>query len=273
MPFYNADPFITAMRNYRLVYIDGRYGGGKTALAFRLAYELVIRWKYRYIMSNTLSVWNDDPKKVYLQNNNGGMEVNGVLVLDESGEFMESRSAVKEWLSFNRKIDTIMLLPSFLPPSRDVRILTVQRIFNANIIGIPAWFFRWEIDKGSVRDGGVFAWWKPFEIFGIYDTRGMPTDANILLDMVKAWVAKAAAALSYQETAQKTEGTRTVAIDFTSFSRGLSEGASSGAPANENSSGISVDDLQGAIDDFAAITKRAEAAVSVSRKGKGRGRR
>lgn len=261
MPFLNADPFMSAMRNFRLVYVDGRYGGGKTALAFRLAYELVVQHRYRYILSNCLSVWSDDPKKVILRD---GVEVNGVLVLDEAGAFMSSRSEVQGWLEYNRKIDVIMLLPSFMPPSRDVRILTVQRIFNANIIGIPAWFYRWEIDKGSVRDGGVFCWWRPFEIFGIYDTKGMPSDANLLLQKVKDWVAQASRTLSYEETAAK----RQIVSIFAQTDERLSAGAASGVASNVNPASVSVDDIQGTIDEFAQITRRAEAALSLSRKNK-----
>lgn len=261
MPFINSDPFMTAVRQFRLLYIDGRYGGGKTALAFRIGYELVMTYKYRYLLSNTLSVFNDDPAKVYLRE---GVEANAVLVLDEGGEFLSKRSEVEQWLSYNRKIDTIMLIPSFLPPSRDVRILTVQRIFNANILGIPAWFYRWEIDKGSVTDGGVFCWWRPFEIFGVYDTRGMPSDANKLLEKVKSWVAQAARTLSYQETASKAE----IARHITGAGFRLQEDTPASAPAAEHTPDTSVADLQGVVDEFTASARKAEKAVSILAKSK-----
>lgn len=261
----NTDAFINAVRNYRILYLDGRLGGGKTALAFRLAYELLMKYKYRYLLSNTLSVWNDDFSKVYLRNN---IWLDGVLLFDEAGEFFEGRAQVKEALSFLRKINGIMLLPSFLPPARDVRILTVQRVYNLQMVGLPVWVYRWEIDKGSVTDGGMFFWVNPHEIYGIYDTLGMPSDAHDILQNLKNYVAQAATTLGYDKTAKKKQ----VISIFASEGLGLRASAASGAASDESTPNQTMDDLRGVVDTLYETTVRAQKAVSVSGK-KSRGRR
>lgn len=190
-----ADNIINYARNYRVVYLGGRYGGGKTAFAFRLAHELVTKYKYRYLLSNVASVWNTPAEAVQLRD---GVYADAVMILDEGGMFLDNASEAKSWLAYLRKLNIILLVPSVLPPSTLMRRLSVQRTFNANSIGIPAWLYGLRLDAGIVKQEDKFLWWKPSEIFGIYDTVGMPADASELLAFLKVWTDQAKKQLGYQ---------------------------------------------------------------------------
>ncbi len=52
------------LNQYRVAWMGGGYGTGKTLLCFELAYELVLSGRYRYILSNCNSVWTDNPEIV-----------------------------------------------------------------------------------------------------------------------------------------------------------------------------------------------------------------
>lgn len=269
----NVDPFLTAIRNYRVVHLGGRYGSGKTALAFMLAYELLTKYKYRYLFSNTDSVWNDDPSDFFLRD---GVHADAVLNLDEAGEYLETRSEVKQWLSYLRKLNVILLLPSFLPPARDVRMLSCQRIFNAEILGLPLWVYRWGIDSGHIDDGGMFFWWRPSEIWGIYDTIAMPSDAESILKNVKSWVAQAAKNTGYTRTALNYAAQSRSASLFADIALpnvGLSTQVTQTPPTSEGFASVqTVVDLSGVVDAAAETARKLEKTVSLSNKNS-RGRR
>ena len=55
----NAQLAMGYLRLYRVAFIEGRYGGGKTSLAFRMAHDLLRSGQYRYLLSNVKSVWTD----------------------------------------------------------------------------------------------------------------------------------------------------------------------------------------------------------------------
>lgn len=186
--------FALAVRNYRVVWIAGRYGGGKTALAFRLAHELMQRFDFRYVLSNVRSVWNTNPDKVLLRN---GYSVDAVMVLDEGGMFLDSPQMAKEWLAYLRKLNIVLIVPSVIAPSLLMRRCTVQRTGNLQMFGIPAWRFEWALSNGLVQQKSSFWWYGFSEIFGIYDTLGMPSEAGDLLQYVAFWTRAAGVSLNY----------------------------------------------------------------------------
>lgn len=178
-----ADNILNYARNYRVCYIGGRYGGGKTALAFRLAYELCLRFEFRYILSNVSSIWCTPPDRVVLRDG----FVDAVIVLDEGGMFLDDAASARQWLAFLRKINVVLLVPSVLPPSLVMRRLSVQRLANFDAFGVPLWYYGVRLDAGIIKVRDAFFWLFPSEIYGIYDTRGMPTDANELLGYIRLW--------------------------------------------------------------------------------------
>ena len=78
------DGFYMLLRQYRTAWFSGRVAVGKTSLCFRLAYDLVVKNKYRHIVSNIYSVWCDPLEDVKLLED--GM-LKTVIIVDEGGLF------------------------------------------------------------------------------------------------------------------------------------------------------------------------------------------
>ncbi len=181
-------------RNYRVCYLGGRYGGGKTSFAFRLAYDLCQYYGFRYILSNVRSVWNTEPRHVTLRD---GVYIDAVFVLDEGGMYLDNAAQAKSWLAYLRKLNAVLILPSTFPPALLMRRLTVQRTHNFNAWGLPLWVYGIRLDSGIIKQTDWCAWYYPSEIYGIYDTVGMPSQANDLLDYLQDWTRSAASTLNY----------------------------------------------------------------------------
>lgn len=197
MTLFQHEGLVHSARNYRVVFLGGRYGGGKTALAFRLAYELMQNrsFGFRYLLSNVRSVWNTPPSAVELRD---GVFADAVMVLDEGGMFLDSPRRAKEWLAYLRKLNIVLLIPSVIEPALIMRRLSIQRLQNFQPYGLPLWRFGWRLDSHMVKQKNAFLWWNFAEIFGIYDTMGMPADADALLGEIEKWVEKSSKALGYK---------------------------------------------------------------------------
>jgi hypothetical protein len=195
MPLLFSSNILNYARNYRVCYIGGRYGGGKTALAFRLAYDLCLSFGFRYILSNVASVWCTPPDRVVLRD---GVYADAVIILDEGGMYLDNAHDARQWLAYLRKLNVVLLVPSVLPPSRLMQRLTVQRTINADAFGLPLWLYGVRLDAGIVKVKDGFSWLFPSEIYGVYDTRGMPSDASELLVYLREWIAAASSVLGYR---------------------------------------------------------------------------
>lgn len=182
-------------RNYRHMWFSGRQGGGKTALAFRMAHDLCRQFKFRYIVSTSKSPWAVSPDTVTLRE---GVWADTVLILDEAGLYIRSPAEAKSWMAFLRKLNCVLLMPSVVPPSSLFRTVSVTRSYNLEAFGLPFWRFDVNISEAGQRVKDSFWWYKPSEIFGCYDTLGQPQDADELLIYLKKWAAASQAALGYQ---------------------------------------------------------------------------
>ena len=176
-------------------------------------------------------------------------KLDAILILDEAGEFLGSRSQANEWLAYLRKLNVVLLLPSVRPPASDVRFLNVGRTMNWNVIGVPCWTYAGHLDGvGGVDEKFTFYWWFPSEIYGIYDTDGFPSDADTLLNFPKTMTAQAAKVLGYDNTARKNS----IYEQSTDASgRTIAEQVSS------------VVDVEGAIDHLEQAAKKVSESVSV----------
>lgn len=180
---------------YRCIYIDGRYGGGKTALAFKLAIELQKRREYYYILSNTKSIVNDKPEDVVMRD---GQYVDAVIVLDEGGLFLETNADVKKWMFALRKLNISIIIPSVEPPHSRMTKLTIQRLMNWQVFGLPVWTYGWILRSGQQKQKGMFHWLFPEEIYGIYDTQGVPVDAGYISGWVATWAERLQQTTGYE---------------------------------------------------------------------------
>jgi len=211
-----------------------------------------------------MSVWRDDPADVFLAN---GKTADAVLILDEAGVFMKSASETEEWLAALRKLNIVILCPSFLPPSRTARMLVLQRVFDATIIGVPVWWFKWHLDMGVLNEKGNFYWRNPQEIFGIYDTEGYPSEADELLNYVQEWTSQAQVNTGYKSTEETAGSVGKIArLPPQTIERLPSRPAAHASKTARHTAPAYVADMERAADNLYAATQKAEAAISVSRR-------
>ncbi len=161
-----ASNVISMLQEYRLCWISGRFSGGKTSVAYRLAYDFLQRG-YRLISTN-MSVWSDDFESVTFDSSSGSPKLRCVFILDEGGLYFKSTSQIEEIAAFAAKMDCIYIIPSFFPPVRSAQVLIIQPIFGLRGAGVPLVVYKWRVKIGSFSDSGIFFWWRPSEVYGVY---------------------------------------------------------------------------------------------------------
>lgn len=174
--FINAAPIFSILDMYRLIWISGRVGGHKTALAYRIAQDYLEKG-YRLI-SNNKSVWADDPEKIELIDGH----LKAVILMDEGGLYFKSGRQVEQIASYLAKMDMMIIFPSFWPPARVAQIVNIQPVISLKPSGLPVIIYKWSVQIGSFRDKGWFAWINPQEIYGIYSRQDPGADADQIID-------------------------------------------------------------------------------------------
>lgn len=192
---YGGNTLYEYLRMYRCCWLRGRMGSGKTALAHKLAYDLISAGHFRYLVSNIRSVWNDAPADVLLRE---GVFVDAVIILDEGGIFAEGSYKAKKYLQYLRKMNCCVMVPSFLKPAAVMRDFSIKRSINWEIAGIPVWSYRYFVTDGVDNYHDWFHWIRPYEVFGVFDTGGFPSSDAGLEDWMVSWTKKAAAATGYE---------------------------------------------------------------------------
>ena len=166
--FLMADAFLRMVANYRVVWLSGRFGGGKTSLAVWLAAWLVKNSYARQLVSNIPIIGRSHPPPVPVNNS--------VILLDESWMYVDSWTDVKAYAAFLRKANLYLLLPSVWPPHHRLRMLECHRVFNGFVLGLPFWVYRWSLSMASIAEKGYFMLWNPQRCFNLYDTEYIPRD-------------------------------------------------------------------------------------------------
>lgn len=190
-------PVTSLIRNYRVLSLLGRVGSGKTLLAFYLAYRLVRLGYFRHIVSNIPCVWNTPLDRVDLRMDaRGHASLDTVVVLDEGGLFLKTSRDTDKYLAFLRKFNVCILVPSVEPPASKLTKLSFQRVFNAGIIGIPAWQYMYSLRYGQIKQQEHFWFINPPGMYGVYDTGAVPSSDEGISD----WL------LEFNEREQSTRG-------------------------------------------------------------------
>lgn len=177
--FFGAETFFRHVRNFRVCWFRGRYGGGKTALSVATALKLLDAGVVESCVSNIPvafgeQVLPDVPYKV-------------AILMDEGGLFWKTGAAFERVAAFLRKQELIVLIPSITPPSMQFRTLYVRRIFNAAALtGIPVWVYEWTVSEAGEVTTGRFTWAFP-KIFRYYDTNYPPLGD----EEIPAWISAA----------------------------------------------------------------------------------
>lgn len=178
-------------RLYRLMFITGRFGGGKTSLAIAIAQWLIGRNYARYVASNIPLNFGSLVRTVSLNelrevDSNGPIQRDTVILLDEAWQHLSPRKShlVEDWLAFMRKGNNFLLLPSVLKLANEVCICRCERIFNGPPLGVPLWLYKWTVGESRYKPDvkGHFWWWNPQRVFNLYDHKGIPREEYYIYD-------------------------------------------------------------------------------------------
>lgn len=178
------DDFVRMVRQFRFVWIRGRFGGGKTTLSLAVADKLVAMRAVRYVAVN-FPLFVDVPCEVTTDAERVQNLEDACLLLDEAGQFLDvgsSPAKIKSWFSYLRKNNQIVLMASVLPVARFASTFSVQRTLNGLVFGLPAWWYRWHINNGDTKERGTFAWWYPQRVFGLFDSEAKLDDRWYIYD-------------------------------------------------------------------------------------------
>ena len=176
MPLYGG-VFLHTLRAYRIAWIGGRYGGGKSSLAVRLAIEFLERGWAQHAIGNF-------PCVVFESWRDMGELRDCFIVLDEAGAWMKERD-FEDTVAFLRKRNLFLVLSSVLPPPIRARALNVQRTINFQTIGIDLWKYEMSLSYMNVQERASLWWWRPKEIWGLYDTADVATNSRGIVQYVK----------------------------------------------------------------------------------------
>lgn len=176
MALIGGGNLVWLLSSYRMAWISGRFGSHKTSLAFNLA-EPFLSDGYRLI-TNARSVWADKLEDVQLKEDG---KLRAVVLLDEGGVYFKASRQIEMIASYARKMDSIYLIPSFWPPARAAQVVTIQALFNFISTGLPIVCYRWRAKLGSFEDKGIFFWWNPGEIYGVYSSNDPGDDPQDII--------------------------------------------------------------------------------------------
>jgi hypothetical protein len=155
-------------RAVRIVWFGGRFGGGKSMIAFEVARQLALRDRSLTVFSNTHCAFSEREPPEPFQH--------VVAVIDEGGIFFSTRGSADTMLAALRKLNLIMLLPSVQPPTARLRTATCFRIFDGYSMGFPVWVYKLSTNTQGIKDESTIIWWRPLQHIGAYSTKHMPVD-------------------------------------------------------------------------------------------------
>lgn len=184
MPLVNGGVAISQVRGFRMVWYPGRFGAGKSAIAFRIAYELAINYGYK-IISNQECVWNEINPPDWKYDEHGNMTLGLIAVVDEGGLWVQDEVEAMEYLAFAGKMDLIVGLPSITEPCDIFSSLTIQPMYNFRSIGVPYNVYEWRVSQQKAKFRGGFAWAGMEEIYGTYSTLNPSSDPRGILHYLR----------------------------------------------------------------------------------------
>jgi hypothetical protein len=172
-----ADDFLNMLVVYRSLWIRGRYGGGKTILSVILAAWLMTNGKVSEVHSNFPTVvsspvvWNKRQDDI-------------CNLMDEMHAFAADRKDADGYAGYLRKTNYYLIMPSVMPPHIKLTFFSCQRTLNGYLVGLPFWYYKWDIRSGKDKTDGWFIVWCPHLAFGSYDTKYIPFDDNDIQDHI-----------------------------------------------------------------------------------------
>lgn len=172
----NAQSIVGVLDMYRIIWISGRFGGHKTALAYMIAKNYLEKG-YR-LATNSRTVWADPLDKIQLNESN---QLHAVVLLDEGGLYFKSSRQIEQIAAYAAKMDCIYIIPSFWPPTKAAQIVNIQPVVSLKATGIPIIVYKWTVKIGQFKENGWFFWWDPKEIYGIYSRQDPGDDPEDII--------------------------------------------------------------------------------------------
>lgn len=177
-----AAGFVQALREIRVVHIAGRFGGGKTSMAFMLATIFAERYGYS-VVSNVASPIADDWETIVYRPYEG---CRAFVIVDEGGLWLQDAASCQAVAAYAAKLDCVFVIPSRVEPHRSFSALWLQPVWGLYGVLIPYLHYRWGVALGKQRSQGAFGWWRSSEVHGLYSRNDPGSDAG-LLDLVERW--------------------------------------------------------------------------------------
>lgn len=175
MTLYGSN-FLNMLRNFRICWLGGRFGGGKTALAVRMSMEFLERGWVEHAVGNFPCVTFTDLHRIDECRDT-------FIVLDEAGVWLSDKE-FDSITAFLRKRNLYVVLSSVLPVQLRARTLNIQRIFNGHTVGLNFWLYGGVLDYMRVKEKLSLTWTNPREIFGLYDTTYVTADDAGIVEWV-----------------------------------------------------------------------------------------
>jgi len=167
MSFVGGQVAFATLHGYRMVWLPGPFGNGKTLCAVGMYAQYFMPRGYR-LVSNLETVWTEhDLSKVQLDDN-GKLKV--FVLIDEGGQYFQDADDVLDVMRNPRKMDYILCFASFHPPARVAQIYQVQPTWSYRSAGIPYIHYQWSAKIGHYKATGHFGWWFFQEMFGTYSS-------------------------------------------------------------------------------------------------------
>jgi len=199
-PLFQHDDPVALLSAFRVVWIRGRYGGGKTSLAVWLTLELLKRRYARHVVSNielthdTLELVRTTNEKKFLKElvelyehaatveDVSSIEselVDCVILIDESwrllAEDMPSQTR-KTLTAFLRKLNQYLVLPSVMSVHKSLTTFSVERVWDGRAaLGVPVWWYALitKTHESSVTTSFFFT---HFNVFKYYTSHALVSD-------------------------------------------------------------------------------------------------
>jgi hypothetical protein len=163
MNFLLGSEFLRNFSFFRVAWIEGRLGGGKTLLSVAIA-----DWLKR--SGRVDQVWANFPLDIGSRAD--GVPENTCFIIDESWAFASRMRDAIKYAAHLRHRNCYLLLPSVFPPHNLLKRFRVRREYNFAMFGLPIWLYRWEC-KDYQLSGRFLLRFRSY--FGRYDTLYEPS--------------------------------------------------------------------------------------------------
>jgi len=165
--FIAAQVAFATLHGYRMVWLPGAFGNGKTLCAVGM-YAQYFRPRGYRLVSNLQTIWTESDLQSVCIDVDGKLKV--FVLIDEGGQYFEDADDIKDVMRNPRKMDYVLCFASFMPPARLAQIFQIQPTWSYRSAGIPYIHYEWSAKVGHYKNKGHFGWWFFQEMFGTYSS-------------------------------------------------------------------------------------------------------